>query len=66
MEVGRYAGIWMTRGSTQLTREACGVTRGSTQLTCEACGVTRVESWNLLTLDCLGRALSMVIIGRKL
>ena len=42
---------WMTRGSTQLTREACGVTR---------------ESWNLLMLDCLGRALSMVIIGRKL
>ena len=52
MVVGRYAGIWMTRGSTQLTREACGV--------------TRVESWNLLMLDCLGRALSMVIIGRKL
>ena len=52
MEVGRYAGIWMTRGSTQLTREACGV--------------TRVESLNLLMLDCPGRALSLVIIGRKL
>ena len=52
MEVGRYAGIWMTRGSIQLTREACSV--------------TRVESWNLLMLDCLGMALSMVIIGRKL